>query len=97
MKIESKPAGTHPVSTVTAGEHKNHRQDVTNSASTAQVATDRVTLSGDALRMDAETRAADDTPAQPGQRVSELKQAIANGTYTIDPVRIASKFRASGI
>jgi negative regulator of flagellin synthesis FlgM len=97
MKIDHKPAGTHPLNSVKDSERKNHRQESTGSATTAQVSADRVTISGDALHMDAVARAAGDTTSQPSQRVSELKQAIADGTYTIDHVRIASKFRASGI
>ena len=95
MKIEYKPAYPQPDPASATGLHKVTGASTTGA--TAQTGADRVTLSGDALRIDATLRANGHAPGFDSQRVSDLKQAIAAGTYSIDPARIAHKLRILGI
>jgi negative regulator of flagellin synthesis FlgM len=56
---------------------------------------DAVTISDNARSIAAATRAVGDAPAVREDRVSELKAAIAAGTYSIDSRRLASKIITS--
>jgi anti-sigma28 factor (negative regulator of flagellin synthesis) len=94
MKIENRPA--FPAAEITGTGTRSDRGHAGAAGVPAPpVATDRVTLSDDALHQ-AATPDTTGLPAEPRSelRISGLKQAIADGTYTIDPVRIAEKFSA---
>lgn len=56
-------------------------------------AVDRVSLTGDALRMQQVEKALGETGSTEvdGARVARIRDAIANGTYRIDAQRIAAK------
>jgi len=52
---------------------------------------DTVSFSETAVRMGRLGVAVDDTPVVDVQRVEKARQAILDGTYQVDPVRIAEK------
>jgi negative regulator of flagellin synthesis FlgM len=69
-----------------------------NAAMTTPAATrqpDAVTISDNARSIAAATKAVTDAPDVRQDRVSELKAAIAAGTYSIDSRRLASKLVTS--
>jgi negative regulator of flagellin synthesis FlgM len=53
--------------------------------------TDKVSLTGAAVRMQQLTETAGDGPQVDAQRVAALKSAIANGSYKVDAGSVASK------
>lgn len=59
-----------------------------NSRSSVQ---DTVSFSETAVRMGQLGVAVDDTPVVDAQRVEKVRQALADGTYNVDPTRIAEK------
>jgi negative regulator of flagellin synthesis FlgM len=59
-----------------------------NSRSSVQ---DTVSFSETAVRMGQLGVAVDDAPVVDTQRVEKVRQALADGTYNVDPVRIAEK------
>lgn len=54
-------------------------------------ATDTVSLSDNAVQLGKLETAVATAPVMDTQRVEELKQAISNGSYEIDPVAVADK------
>jgi len=54
---------------------------------------DRVELSEGAQALRSAASAASDLPAVDSQRVNAIRQAIAEGRYHVDPVRLAQKFQ----
>ena len=54
--------------------------------------TDSVSISADAMRVHASIDFTAGQDVFDAARVAEIKQAIANGAFNIDPVRIAEKF-----
>lgn len=57
-----------------------------------QAGTDSVNLSADALRVHAAVSMTAGQDVFDIERVSEIRQALATGTYRIDPERLAEKF-----
>jgi len=55
---------------------------------------DTVSFSDAAVRLGRLGVAVDDTPVVDTQRVEEVKQALADGTYNVDATRIAEKLMA---
>lgn len=53
--------------------------------------TDTVSLSDNAVQLGKNDHTAAATPVVDTQRVEELKQAISNGSYEIDPVKVADR------
>ena len=62
-------------------------------AASAQPRQDRVELSGGAQALRCAASAAADLPAVDAARVDSIRQAIAEGRYHVDPVRLAQKFQ----
>jgi len=60
-------------------------------ASSGQSAQDTVSLSDDAVQLGKLDNTAISAPVVDTQRVEQVKKAIANGQYEVDPVRIADK------
>jgi negative regulator of flagellin synthesis FlgM len=82
MKIESSTKPAAPLVKETRGQ---------SSSKTAAAASDEVQLSG----LSAQLRATDDEPSFDAARVSEIKQAIAEGRFTINSGAIADRLIAS--
>jgi negative regulator of flagellin synthesis FlgM len=53
--------------------------------------TDRVQLTGDAVNLQQFQKAATEAPAGNRARVERIKLAVANGSYSIDPMKIAAR------
>jgi negative regulator of flagellin synthesis FlgM len=53
---------------------------------------DRVSLTGEALRLRELEAEISSQPVDDSQRVNAIRNAIENGTYTVNPERIAEKF-----
>jgi negative regulator of flagellin synthesis FlgM len=60
-------------------------------AEEAANANDSVTLTGTASQLQALERAVAEVPEVDGERVSEVREAVADGTYRIDNERLASR------
>lgn len=54
-------------------------------------ATDRVQLTGDAVNLQQFQKAATDAPAGDRTRLDRIKQSVANGSYVVDPKKIAAR------
>jgi negative regulator of flagellin synthesis FlgM len=55
---------------------------------------DRVTLSETATRLSDLTRTVSEQPVVDSNRVEQIRQAIQNGSYQVDPQRIADRLTA---
>lgn len=66
--------------------------DTAGSASPAAASSgDTVTITGPALAMQKLSEAVANAPVVNTQKVSSVKRAVQDGTYTIDPERVADK------
>lgn len=54
-------------------------------------ATDRLQLTGDAVNLQQFQKAATDAPAGDRTRIDRIKQSVANGSYVVDPKKIAAR------
>jgi negative regulator of flagellin synthesis FlgM len=89
-KIDS--LGTVVISLGSAGKASAGQSASTAVASAAPAApTDKVSLTGAAVRMQQLTETAGDGPQVDTKRVAALKSAIANGSYKVDSGSVASK------
>ena len=55
-------------------------------------ATDTITLTSSALNMNTAEQKLKDVPIVDTDRVEQIRKAIKNGEYSVDPVKIADKF-----
>jgi negative regulator of flagellin synthesis FlgM len=70
---------------------KEVRNEADTSSTNAGTTTDTVSLTGQARRLqELETEIAAQ-PVVDGRRVNEVRNAIENGTFVVDPARIAEK------
>ena len=67
-------------------------QDTTGPGEPANRPTDRVSLSEDALRIHAVVSMTAGQDIFDVERVTEIRQALATGSYRLDPLRVAEKF-----
>jgi negative regulator of flagellin synthesis FlgM len=58
---------------------------------------DRITLSDTAQHLARATASLASEPVVNSQRVAEIRQALIEGSYRIDPVQIAEKFQSFSI
>ncbi len=73
------------------GERKPVGQNTDNGRSSVK---DTVSFSDTAVRLGRLGVAVDDTPVVDTQRVEQARQAIQDGTYNVNPARIAEKMMA---
>jgi negative regulator of flagellin synthesis FlgM len=89
-KIDS--LGTVAVSLGSTGKATGERSAATGVASTAPAApADKVSLTGEAVRMQQLDQAVNDGPQVDSKRVAAVKSALANGSYQVNAQTVAAK------
>jgi negative regulator of flagellin synthesis FlgM len=74
-----------------AATERNPQDAPQTATTTPAAATDRVTLSADALQLAAGQADGQRMPVFDTRRINEIRRAIADGSYTTDPARIAAR------
>lgn len=80
--------------TVQNADRASAQQPVSESAKSAAASDDGVQLSPEAQRLQQTTEKLNQQPAVDQERVAQIKQAIADGSYKVDNQRVASKLLA---
>lgn len=89
--------GMHPSQNPTAGDatrkQASHNEPTPQQSANGQPGTaDTVSLTSAASQLSSLYQQLDAVPVVDTQRVEALREAISNGSYEIDPARVAEKF-----
>ena len=96
MEIE-KSQGIQIDAYVNQVQEKNKVDPSNNKADNAAVKTDTVVISDAAKRIQEIRSQLDEVPDVREEKVAQLRQQIENGTYEIEPDKIAEKIIAEGL
>ena len=93
MSIEINPASGRPPADIgdsraTSGSQQQNRADKTASTSAAA---DSLNLTDQTARLQALEKSISELPVVNTQRVEQVQNALATGTFQIDPARVADK------
>lgn len=92
MALEIKPSRPSPLASTSARSNGSAQTNDDTTAVTS--ASETVTVTPQAERLQQLEQTLADTPAVDEQRVAEIRQALANGQYKVDADRIAEKLLA---
>lgn len=95
IDINGLPPASPPPSGDKPRVKEGHQAPGTTSARAGDVAqTDTVSLTDEASRLAELERTLANIPVVDAKRVEEIKQAVSDGSYRVDPVRVADKLSA---
>jgi negative regulator of flagellin synthesis FlgM len=92
MAINLDNIGSNPIRDQNRALGADSGRTANEPASTTQPPQDRVELSDGARTLRSAARVVADLPAVDSSRVDEIRRAISEGRYHVDPVRLAQKF-----
>ena len=72
-------------------QQNGHDKASSENANTSAGGSDRVSLTGDASRLQEVERQLESQPVVDSQRVNAVRGAVENGTFEVNPERIAEK------
>lgn len=87
----SKPATQSSLNTTKVNTQDSAQKNVSEQNSTTAVSGESVQLSNNARQLQSAVDKIADIPSVNSEKVAQLKQAVAEGSYPIDSQRVASK------